>query len=601
MAESLTPFYTQIDRMKVDRNDIRERRRRYLVRWTSIKAERGRQWPKWIDLADHFLPERGRFLATDHNAPKQTSKIQNNSTTRYARALAAGLMSGVTSPARPWFNLTLPDPDMAEWGPVRQWLYTYNQRMRLVFELSGFYKAMAMGQYPDLGVFGTACTLVEEDPLKVMRFIPLAIGSYGLAQNGRGEIDCIIYEEPWTVGELVDEFGWENCSPSVRTTWNSGLYEQYVLVLRVIEPNEQFIPGMIGPRGKKWGSVWMEIGGLNSASGALAQPSADPAIGFLRESGYEEFPAIVGRWATTSRDVYGTGPGHDALPDAKQLMLLEKRSLLAISKGVNPPMLIPDTMRMQRISMLPGDPIYVPAGMQGPKVEPAQTVLPEFVNLTELKIRQTEERIGEAMFARLMLLFSEESPTQGKQPVTAQEIVAKRQEQLLQLGPVMENINDFLSHLVDRTAAIMERRGLVPPPPKEIQGMRLKVEFISVMAQAQKMLGINAKERLLAFVGQVGQLKGPEAADKINTFKLIDRAADDLGVPPDVILDDQDAAKLMQQRNAQAKAQQQGMAMAEAAKAAGAIGAGNMEGDNLLKRMIGPVGAAQAGEPGAGE
>ena len=101
---------TSLDKQKVVSTDIVERRRRYLIRWTSLKGERSRQWSKWIDLADYILPERGRFLTDDHNKPKVTSKILNNTPTRAARALSAALMSGVTSPARPWFKLTLPNP-----------------------------------------------------------------------------------------------------------------------------------------------------------------------------------------------------------------------------------------------------------------------------------------------------------------------------------------------------------------------------------------------------------------------------------------------------------------------------------------------------------
>jgi hypothetical protein len=589
-----------IERQRVRPDDLIERRRRYLLSWTARKGERTRQWSKWRELADHFMPELGRFLVSDHNMPKDTSKILNNTTTRAMRALAAGLLAGHTSPARPWVNFTVADPDLAEWRPMQIALYELNRRVRLVFELSNFYRAMAMGVYPGLAVFGMGACMAEEDPRRVMRFVPLAMGTYCIAGDGQGEIDSMQYEEAWTVAELVKEFGWGNVSNSVKVAWNGGWYEQYVSVLRTIEPNEQFIPGAIGRLGGKWGSAWMEIGGLASAAGALSQPSSDPTIGFLRDSKYETFPALVARWATTSRDVYPTGPGHDGLPDARMLMQLERRKLLAISKGINPAMLIPDVLRLNRLSMLPGDAIYYPTGTQGAEIKPAHVVDPRFVQETREEAQMAMQRIGQAAFADLMLLFADDRPGQGKQPITAQEVAAQQQEKMLQLGPVLENINEFLTKLCERTIAIMAKRRLLPEFPREARGMRLKVEFVSILSQAQKLLGVQAKERWVQFVGQVAQIKGPEMADNVSGDKLIRRYADDVGVPPDVLEDPEVVQATRAERQRQIEIQKAAQSMMSAADAAKNLSGVPMDGDNLVTRMLGQPAGVQAGEQGGG-
>jgi hypothetical protein len=584
-----------IEQIQVKKGDYLERVRRYDILYADVKAERSRQLPKLRLLTDFILPERGRFVTTDHNKPKDTSKILNNTPTRMAHALAAGLMSGVTSPARPWFNLTLPDPDIIEYDPVKRWLWTYNLRMRQVIDLSGFYRACAMGIYPDLVTYGTAACLQEEDPKRIMRFSPLAMGSYCLGQDGDGEVDTLIYEEPWTAGELVKEFGWEAVSDTVRSAWNANHYGQFFSVLRVIQPNEEFIPGSFGRRGMKWGSVWMERGGIDSASGNLSAPTPGGPERFLREGGYEEFPVMAPRWMTTARDVWGTGPGHDALPDARQLMKLESRALLGVDKGVNPAMLIPSSMRLTRLSMLPGDPVYVPDGTTQ-EIKPAQVVDARMLERIELKIQQAEQRIGEAFFAPLMMLFIQGDLNEGKQPITAAEVAAKRQEQMLQLGPVLENLNDFLSKFIDRTAAIMVRRGLVPTPPREIQGMPMKVEFISILFQAQKMIGYQAKQQLLQYVGQMAQLAGPDAVDAIDVDVSINRTAEDLGTPPDMLKPVPLRVQARRARAQQAQAQAQGAAMlaaTEGAKNLSKAQVGADPSDNMLARMAGPIGAAQ--------
>lgn len=587
--------YLGVTRQKVKPDDLVERRRRYLMWWTSIKAERGRQWPKWKALSDFILPELGRFLTSDHNKPKDTSKILNNTPTRMARSLAAGFLAGHTSPTRPWLNVTVPDPDLAEWGPMKASLYELNRRIRLIYQFSNFYRVMALHIYLGLGVFGMGTCIVEEDYKRVLRFVPLAMGTYGLSGDGNGEIDTCQYEEAWTVKELVNHFGWENVSNSVRVAYNGGWYEQFVAVLRTIAPNAEFIPGMIGRAGAPFGSAWMEIGGLNSAAGALSQPSSDPTIGFLRDSKYDEFPVGCARWATTSRDIYPTGPGHDALPDCMQLMQLERRKLLAISKGVNPAMLIPDALRLNRLSMLPGDAIYYPTGTQGVEIKAAHEVKPDWVRETREEAQAAMQRIGQAFFSDLLLLFTNEQPGAGKQPDTAQEVAAKQQEKMLMIGPVLENINEFLTRLTERTIAIMGRRHMLPEFPREARAMRLKVEFISPLAQAQKLLGAQAKERLIQFIGQVGQIKGQPALDFLNV-KVIRAYADDLGVPPDTLETDEDWQKIQAQRQQEAAVQKQAQALLSAADAAKSLGKVPMDKDNLVTRMAGqPAGALTQG------
>jgi len=591
-----------IKRQTVQPEDRLERRRRYLLSWTARKAERTRQWSKWQDLSSLIMPELGRFLTSDHNVPKDTSKILNGTPTRMARSLIAMLISGHTSPARPWLNLTVMDQNLAEWGPMRRWLWELNRRVRLLFELANFYRVMAMCVYPGLAVFGLGTCLLEEDPVKVLRFPQLAMGSYVLAGDGDGIIDTLQYEEAWTVGELVKEFGWDNVSNSIKVAWNGGWYEQYVSILRTISPNSEFIPGTIGAKGKKWGSAWMEIGGLSSAAGALAQPSSDPAIGFLREGGYESFPVLCARWATTSRDIYPTGPGHDALPDARMVMQLERRELLAISKGVNPAMLIPDALRLNRLSMLPGDAIYYPTGTNGIEIKPAHIVDPRWVEQSASKRQEAMQRIGQAFFVDLARIFTETQPGDSKQPDTAAAVAAKDQEKMLQLGPVLENINEFLTRLVERTLQIMAKRRMIPPAPLEARDMRLKVEFVSILSQAQKLLGAQPKERLIQMVGQLGAVVGPNALeqpiDKINTDVLVDEYADDLGIPPLAIATDEEVAKKRQARQQQMQQAQQAQMMATGADAAQKAGTVDMKGDNLVTRMLGQTAGAEAGESG---
>jgi hypothetical protein len=368
-----------IERQKVRRDDSVERRRRYLTWWTSGKSERSRQWYKWKDLADHVAP--GAWPVPHLGPQPPEGHVEDPE----QHADAGDAVAGGRVPRRA--HLTdptvgqrhLPRPGPRRVGSGEGGALGVEPRIRLIFQFSNFYRTMAMHIYPGLATFGLGTCIARRTTARCIRFVPLAMGTYTLSGDGNGRstpcstrrrgrsrswsISSAGTTSPTACGSPTTAAGtsstWRSCAPSRR--------------------NSEFIPGTIGRHGKKWGSAWMEIGGLASAAGALSQPSSDPTIGFLRDSGYEEFPVLCARWHTTSRDIYPTGPGHDALPDIRQLMQLERRKLLAVSKGVNPAMLIPDALRLNRLSMLPGDAVYYPTGTQGVEIKAAHEVKPEWV------------------------------------------------------------------------------------------------------------------------------------------------------------------------------------------------------------------------------
>lgn len=104
---------------------------------------------------------------------------------------------------------------------------------------------------------------------------------------------------------------------------------------------------------------------------------------------------------------------------------------------------------------------------------------------------------------------------------------------------------------------------MLPPPPDAMEGMPLKVEYISVMAQAQKSIGLSSLASTVNFIGQLAQAK-PEALDKLNVDQAIDAFADMSGVSPTVIVPQEQVEQARQQR-AQQQQQQQMMAMGMAA------------------------------------
>ncbi|HCM6146909.1 TPA: phage tail protein [Klebsiella aerogenes] len=534
--------------------------------------------PHWRELSDFINPRGSRFLVTDVNRnDRRNTKTVDPTATLANRTLSSGMMSGITSPARPWFKLATPDPDMMDYGPVKLWLEAVQRRMNEVYNKSNLYQSLPL-LYSSLGTYSTGAMAVLEDDEDVIRTMMFPIGSYYLANSARGSVDTCYRKFTMTVRQLVMEFGMSNVSASVKGLWESGSYETWIEVIHAVYPNIDRDTGKLDSKNKRVKSVYFEVGGDNDK--------------LLRESGFDEFPIMAPRWEVNGEDVYGSScPGMIALGQVKALQLEQKRKSQLIDKATNPPMVGPSSLKSQRVSLLPGDVTYldVMTGQDG--LKPAYQVNPNTADLLA-DIQDTRQMINSAYFVDLFMML--QNINTRSMPVEA--VIEMKEEKLLMLGPVLERLNDeCLNPLIDRTFSIMARKNLLPPPPDVLQGMPLKIEYISVMAQAQKSIGLSSLSSTVGFIGQLAQVK-PEALDKLDTDQAIDAFAEMSGVSPTVIVPQEQVNQIRQDR-AQQQQQQQAMAMGmAAAQGAKTLSEAQTADPSVLTAISGAVGAPAGGQ-----
>jgi hypothetical protein len=203
-----------------------------------------------------------------------------------------------------------------------------------------------------------------------------------------------------------------------------------------------------------------------------------------------------------------------------------------------------------------------------------------------LDIQEVQSRIDRAFYVPLFLMIS--YGQQRGQPPTAREIEERHEEKMLVLGPVLESfIDELLDPLVDRVFAMMDRAGLIPPAPPDLEGVSLQTEYTSMLAQAQKMQGVGLLDRFMLSAGPLAQAF-PDVAVCIDGKRVLQEYRDALGVHPDIIRSPEDVAAIQQ---AQAQAQQQQVmtdqfaTTAQAAKAASE--ATLADGTTVLDRLAG--------------
>lgn len=550
------------------------KREHYERQWAYLLNEINASWrPHWQDISDHLLPRRVRWSNSNerNRGEKRNQKIIDSHASLALRTLTAGMMAGITSPARPWFRLTTPDPDLAEFGPVKDWLHIVTRRMHHQFGRSNFYNVLSPF-YRDLGGFGTAAALLLEDSTDVARGYGFPLGTYVIATDDTGRVDTLMREYTMTVRQVVRKFGqldprtgaarWGNLSQRVQQSWHAGNYNDPVEVVHVIAPNSDYRSGRISAAYKPVASCYFEKG--------VRELVAADKEKFLRESGFDFFPGLVGRWDLTSHDdVYGWPcPGMDALGDTKALQLLHKRKAQAIEKHGNPPLTGPSALRTSRVSSLPGDVTYedVREGQKG--LRPIYEIQPDIQGYV-LDIDDHHNRISRAFFEDLFLMLSMRRHDDPQK--TAREVAELHEEKLIMLGPVLDRLNNEpLKQSIDIMFALMLRfpdRELIPQPPEELEDTELRVEYISVLAQAQKLIGVGAMERFWSNVERVAAIK-PDALDKVDTDQMIDELGDEIGVPPRIVRPD-DAVTTIREQRAQAQQVAERLAVLEQAAAAG--------------------------------
>lgn len=549
-------------------------------RLQAMKTERSPWVSDWQEASDYVLGVRGRFLGEGDSESSSTdvrarrNEMLYNEVAKFAAVtLASGMQAGITSPARPWFKLMPPDPYMAEFGPVKTWVDDVEKILYKIFAKSNFYRSMYQ-IYLELGVFGVAAMGEFEDFDTVARFETYPVGSYCIALDGKRDVDTLYREYSITVGAAVNKFGLDAVSDYVRRMHSQCQYDAPVSIIHAIEPNRDRKHSSKLAKDMPFRSVYFEKGG----------PGDNP----LLISGFRDKPFFTPRWQVFGEEAYSTiYPGADSLGTNKALQVQEMDKAIAIEKMHNPPLIGDASLARERLDLIAGGVTFSPdmAATGKPGLSPIYDVNPRIAELVQ-DIDVKENRIYRHFYADLFLMITQ----MDRRQVTATEIAERKEEKMLMLGPVLESLNnELLDPVVDRTFNLALRAGILPKPPKELQGADLQVEFTGILAQAQKAVSTASIEATARFSAELASVN-PDALDKVDTDQMIDEYARAKGAPPKVIRSDEDVAAVREQRAIQMQ-QQQAMAMAsEAVKGAKTLSETEMNGDSALAMITGQQG-----------
>ncbi len=550
-----------------------------------LRLQRSSYEAQWIDVSESFSPYRLRLNLADYNrGDRRNNRIYDCTGGLALRTLESGLTSAATDPAGQWFRRTTKDPERAEFGPHREWLDYVTNAMMMVLSGSKIYTTIPT-LFGNMALYATGLMSIEEDFAgKVIHPRTFPTGSFWLGQDDQGTVNVFRREWRMTVRQLYLQFGeGAEFSDYVRNLIDQSRWETLIDVAQIVMPNEDYRPGSKRGKDMPFASCWYELAG---------QRDGQDGGKFLREGGFASFPFMCGRWEQQEGEVWGVDcPAMTALGDCKALQIGERREGQLIEKGVNPHWVGTPDLKGRDHGFLPGQVTYLEErGGAGttPRLRPLHEVNPAFLPAIEEKQAQLRERINRAFYYDLFSMFD----TLKDQERTATEIMERKSEKLIKLVKMYSTLTaQVLAPMLDRVYEIMERQGLIPPPPPDMLGHKHEYEFVGILAQAQKMLRVQPIERLFATVGQIAAVK-PDAVDKLDIDQGIDEIATGLMVPATVVNSDEKVDAI---RNRRAQAQQaaaqaeQIKSMAGAAKDLGNTPVGT---DNALTRIMDSLGAA---------
>ena len=585
-----------------------------------LNIDRMTWWPNWMDLVDNFVPMRGRFLIPDgwdtNKGYRRNWNIVDSTPLISANTMASGLVAGVTSKARPWFQYALEDESLMEGAGVKEWLDIATKKARAILARSNFYNC-AFEVYREFGVFGIMAMsrewgITESTP----HFYPFTIGSYFVGQDKQRRVNTFFRDFMWTVEQIVGKFAtgpldqeksWENISIRTKTLWMNDQFDTWIPCTQAIYENldRSKAPGggfKADSSGMRFRSVYYERGGEPNRvlKDSYNKDKGENDKRALRLSGFRDFPVFVARWYTNAEDVWGRGPAMDALGDARALQLQQMRKAQAIDKLVEPPMRAHPSLRNQRTSMLPGDVTFVAPEQGQVGFEPVYEIKPDISALLG-DIKETQGRIQTMMYSDIFAMFIQADRTGT--PITAAEVNARQQEKLLMLGPVLEQLNyEFLNPLHEWLIHTMMQRGELPPLPKAMRASKVHVVYTSILANAINSITFQSLQSFTGYVGQVAELsqnlQNNPAGDKVDWDVAIEEAAKATQIPPAVIRSDDAVGQIRQQRQkAQDAQQQQEAATAQAQQ----MQAHTQGAQNLSQTPLGTGSALDSVAAGSGD
>lgn len=543
-------------------------------RQTKLQKDRVNFEQRMQDVADYVCPHRDDIRGTLVKGEQKGRKIYDSTAVSAAVLAADGIHGYHVSPAFPWFMHMMNRKSANKIPEIREWLQETDYNMYMALTRSNFYSEMWSYIYDGFTV-GTASIFPEEDMAEDrIVFESIHPGEGYIAENRYGEVDVYHRKRKRSARQLVQKFGLENVTDSIRQAYENHPFQEFEIIHAVF-PREEFDSRKKDGKNKRYASVWLLTAGNH----------------LLSVGGFDRFPYQVWRYLKTGKEAYGVSPAVLAMPDILGLNLMNKTILGAAQLAVDPAYNIPEYLE-GKVELKPRGRNYL---RQGDAITPVSqgANFPIGVDREQAKQQAIKERFHVDTFLMLSSLA-------GRGQRTATEVIEMMGEKAAVLGAELGPLNTRLDGLLDQVYDIEMAAGRMPQPPDILQemadqdpGLRFDPVYMGPLAQAQREKfakeGISKlfmdMAPLIEAQGATGSIEVLDNLDFDETFLTL---ADRPGVPQNIIraMEKRDAIRSGRAEAAETAATQQAMTGAAAMTKDAAAADKDMNGQ-LLPMIVG--------------
>lgn len=552
--------------------------------WDTLDADWGTYLTHCQEVANYLLPDRADYTAERAPGQKRMSFVYDATPIFALDMSSSGLHSLLTNAELQWFNTWTEDDRINNVDRVRVWLAAADDAMYRVFSGPKHnFAAQSHELYLDELSVGTAVMAVLESQKSGYLFSTRHLKECRFTVNDEDRVDTLVRKWQWTAHQAVQQWGIAAVGEKVAKAYVDKPETKFWFI-HMVRPRRERNPGRTDAKNKAWESVYVSVDDLKNIS-----------VG-----GFDEFPYLVPRFSKLTGEVFGRGPGMLNLPDIKMLNELSKLVIKAAQKIIDPPLQIPDDGFLVPIKTVPGGQNFYRADGMG-RIEPIKTG--GDIQIGVEMLNALRQQIMRGFYTEWMMLPPDpRDPAASGKGVTATYVLQQRDEKMRLLSPMLARLQaEFLGPLIDRVFAMMWRQSVArrfgpgspfPPPPPELSGQKLRIEYVSPLSVAQKSASMDAVTKLLQQQLMLRQID-PQSQIQIDVEGIMRLSARDWNAPPGVLRAPEVLAQERQQKAESEQAMAQHMQLTNIASAA-KDGTGALK--NLADAHATVKGAADTGD-----
>lgn len=519
-----------------------------------MASDRMIEEPHWRQLAKLLRPDDTDFDDLSSERERDDSELFDSTGLYGIDDLVGGLFSQATNPASRWFEVTVGDPDLARWEPVKDALMQTTSIMyaSLAPAISTFYEN-APAWFADMAAFGPGF-LAQEEATGRERLIDAAIPLAQMYKAIDGDGETSRLHRKYVLSGRQIKQKWQ--VPDENAVKDDRKYT----IVHAVYPNPDYRSGAFGPRGMRYVScrVCEEIKGWKAE--AFVQEMPFHEIGWFRRAGR----------------IWARGPGHNTRADNNMLQEIERTNLVGAQFDAEPMLLALDDTDITAADLAPN---AILAGAMGENAKPNLQYLERKsrTQLAEAKAEQKRQAITRAFKFGIQQVAN-------RPQMTAFEFAGWQAQELRLMAPNLIQVQRGLAGFLSRRYGLLARARQLPPMPPEVARAGLGVEFISPLAKAQKLATAQSNMQFFASLDQqfaaTGDASVYDVADRDKSNLQIGEAM----LEDKSIMNSPDRIQKIREARAAAQAQQQELANAGAAAEVLATAAHAAQAGSLAKK-----------------